>query len=460
MPRAQVKQQPVEWVARLGAGGYVFYGANRELWHCREPEVVLSGPYETGKSLSALSKIHALCVKYPGCRVLLVRKLYSALVATALQTYYNKILPYPPSSSLCPVKVFGGGRPDTITYPNGSVIVVAGLDNADKVLSGEYDFIYANQAEELSLHDWEQLLSRATGRAGNAPYSQVIGDANPGPPNHWILSRPSITRLDARHEDNPALFDHETGEWTAQGKRTLAILSTMTGLRYKRGFLGLWAGSEGQIYESYDEEIHVIDPFPIPDSWPRYRVIDFGYTNPFVCLWAALSPAGVLYVYREIYMTGRIVDEHVNGKDGDGILALSRGETYLATICDHDAEDRATLEKYGIKTVKADKAIRPGIEAVQLRLRPDVDGRARLLFMRNSLVERDEQLSLRYRPTRTVEEFGGYAWPSLDGRARVQSRRDELPLKADDHGLDCLRYLVMYVDGKRVSKVAATAAYA
>ncbi len=415
----------------------------------------------THNTFAALYKMHNLALKYPGCRILLARKLYSSLVSTALVTYYRKVLPYPPEHPLCPVVVFGGSRPETISYPNGSVMVVAGLDNADKVLSAEYDFVYVNQAEELTLHDWEQILSRTTGRAGNAPYSQVLGDCNPGAPTHWILHRPSLELYTATHQDNPVLYDHEKEEWTDQGRRTISILSTMTGLRYKRGFLGLWAGAEGQIYETFDEQTHIVDPFPIPDSWRRWRVIDFGYTHPFSCQWWAQDHKGTLYMYREIYMSGRIVDEHVNGMNGmPGILQLSAGERYEATICDHDAEDRATLEKYGIKTKKADKSIRQGIEAVQMRLRVDADGNSGLYFFRDALVEEDEMLRIRYKPLSVVGEFGGYAWPSFDARRREASPRDEVPIRADDHGLDCLRYIVMEVDGRKKLGQAKVIAYA
>jgi len=47
------------------------------------------------------------------------------------------------------------------------------------------------------------------------------------------------------------------------------------------------------------------------------------------------------------------------------------------------------------------------------------------------------------RPTSTAQEFPGYVWPETKaGRAA-----DEMPVKADDHGLDALRYMVMYLDG-------------
>jgi hypothetical protein len=49
--------------------------------------------------------------------------------------------------------------------------------------------------EEIRLDDYEKLVGRATGRAGNAPYPQVMGDCNPDAPTHWILNRPRLRRF-------------------------------------------------------------------------------------------------------------------------------------------------------------------------------------------------------------------------------------------------------------------------
>jgi hypothetical protein len=38
----------------------------------------------------------------------------------------------------------------------------------------------------------------------------------------------------------------------------MAALDAMTGVRYKRGRLGLWVGRAGQVYE-FDPAIHLID---------------------------------------------------------------------------------------------------------------------------------------------------------------------------------------------------------
>ena len=78
--------------------------------------------------------------------------------------------------------------------------------------------------------------------------------------------------------------------------------------RYKdRYVLGKWVGFEGLVYDHVDIQDIVIDSFDIPPHWKRYRAIDFGYTNPFVCQWWALCPEDEeteeikgWYLYREI----------------------------------------------------------------------------------------------------------------------------------------------------------------
>ena len=439
-----------------------FRGGALKLWQIKDHEVILSGPYETGKTFAALSKLHALLCLFPGCNALMVRRTRKSILSSAVVTYEKKVLPFSPDDSRCPIKKYGGERPDFYTYPNGSKLTIGGLDKADKYLSAEYDFIYVNQAEEIALDAWEKLVGRATGRAGNAPYTQVFGDCNPGPPNHWIKNRAALTLLETRHEDNPALHDGEG--WTVQGKRTIKILDGLTGLRYKRGRKGLWVGAEGVVYE-FDSTTHLLPRFEIPASWQRIRVIDFGYTNPFVCLWIAIDHDGRMYIYKELYMTQRtvarhLVDIHIN----------SISEKYVANIADHDAEDRATLDAGtivsdpvlverlveagfkkegdvvklpGIGTIPADKRVTVGIEKVQERLKVQGDGKPRLFLLEDSLVELDESLKDTYKPYKTEDEFSVYAYPEGKDGKPVK----EEPVKVYDHAMDGIRYGVMYFDG-------------
>lgn len=402
-------------------------GAAAELYLRVDPEIVLSGPAGTGKTRGALEYLHDCLFSYAGARALIIRKTLTSLTSTALVTYQQKVL-----RESDRVSFFGGNKvdPAAFRYPNKSVLVVGGMDKAEKVMSSEYDLIYAPECTELTEAEWEQAGTRL--RWGRMPYQQQVGDCNPGPPTHWLKKRADSGKtvlLESRHEDNPSV----TADY-------LARLDALTGHRYQRLRLGRWAAAEGLVYDGWDAAIHLIDRFAIPVEWPRYWVLDFGYTNPFVCQWWAEDPDGRLILYREIYRTQRLVEDHAAD-----VLMASKGEPKpAAVIADHDAEGRATFDrKAGVTTKPAHKAVIDGIQAVAARLKRAGDGKPRLLIMRDSLVERDSALE-DGRPGCTVEEFDGYVWDTSNGR-----KRGEEPVKKDDHGLDALRYMVAYRDVKR-----------
>lgn len=435
-------------------------GGALELWRSKDFVVCLHGPSETGKTFAALKKVNAVLWKYPGAQWVMLRKTYSSCITTCLQTYKRII------GENSPIKAYGGEKPEWFDYPNGSRLWVGGLDNLAKVLSGERDGYYINQAEELALGEIETVTTRATGRGSVMPYTQIVADANPADPEHWIVTRVGMKLLQSHHEDNPTLFDFapadvtgvteewpdiayngNVGRWTEQGNRTLGILRNLTGLRRDRLLLGKWVQAEGVVYESFDSKVHLVPAFRIPAEWRRIRVIDFGFNNPFVCLWIAIDPDGRMFVYREIYLTGVLVSEIARD-----IRKLSTGETYEATICDHDAEDRATLAAEGIRSIAAWKKVKPGIENMQNRLKVAGDGRPRLMVLRNAqdmapltfpLLQPDAELSTAKKPTSTAQEFGLYVW-AKDVSGKPQK---EEPVKEFDHGMDCLRYGCAFVDG-------------
>lgn len=371
-----------------------------------------------------------------------MRKVRATVYSTVMVTF-RRILARSGTSAAA----YGGERPEWFDYPSGSRLWIAGIDDPGKALSAERDFIYVNQAEELSVADWEVLTTRATGRGAVTTTPMVFGDCNPGPPGHWIKARATaghLTLLESRHQDNPSLWDGTA--WTDQGRRTMETLDRLTGVRRLRLRDGLWVSAEGAVYE-FDPAVHIIPRQPIPQEWTRIRSVDFGFTNPFACLWFAIDPDGRLVLYREIYMTRRTVRAHA-----EQINRLSAGERIEATVADHDAEDRATLAEAGIHTVAADKAISPGIQSVEARLAPAADGRPRLLVMEGSLVERDETLAAAHLPVCTRDEFDVYVWPKDSAGKAIK----ETPVDLHNHSMDCLRYAVRWAD--RFARAAASPA--
>ena len=406
-----------------------------QAFRSHRPEVLISGPAGTGKSLACLYKLHYLAVKVPGLRALILRKTRESLTESALVTFEEKVLHPQHLAGLA-----GGQRRlrQAYQYGNGSTIVVGGLDKPGKVMSTEYDLIYVQEAIEVEEEAWEALTTRL--RNYVLPFQQLIADTNPDRPTHWLKKRCDTGKtllLDSRHEDNPFLWDGQA--WTPEGLDYLAKLDNLTGPRKQRLRFGRWVQAEGVVYDGWDAAIHVIDRFDIPADWPRYWSVDFGFTNPFVCQFWAQDHDGRLYLYREYYQSQTLVEDAAKE-----IRRLSENEPApRAIICDHDAEDRATLTRHlGVDTDRADKDISPGIQAVAARLRKAGDGKPRLFVLRDSLVSRDRVLDDQKRPCGFLEEVDGYIWDIKENK-----KYGEEPVDKDNHAMDAARYAVFWIDG-------------
>ena len=446
-------------------------GGCKEVFECRDEEVLISGPAGTGKSRACLEKIHMVCLLTPNVRALILRKTLRSLGSTALVTWRNFVV----SEALVTgtVVYYGGSSQEApqYRYKNGSTVTIGGLDNPTRIMSSEYDIVYVQEATEITIEDIEMIKTRL--RNWVIKFQQLLMDCNPAGDKHPLKLRcnaGTCRLIESRHEDNPRLFNDD-GELTEQGKKYIGILNRLTGVRYKRLRLGLWVSAEGIVYEEFDPALHVLpwsyddegNQLPLPEEWPRYWVIDFGYVNPFVLKCYAEGPDGELYMYREIYFTGRTVAEHaetimkcvtttVTHTWKDHINGVTRSSDVVswiepkptAIICDHDAEGRRTFEKAtGLGTIPAIKFVNTGIDKHKSRLTTGDDGYTQFYLMADSLVERDPALVETLRPTCTVEEYASYVW-----KVGTDGRKQDEPVKKDDHGLDCDRYMTMFKDFK------------
>lgn len=438
------------------------HGNARVFIGCRDKEVILYGASGTGKSRASLEKLYMAAQKYPGMRAAIVRKFRSTITQSALVTF-DQLVSIPGDG----VK-FNTVKQEYL-FKNGSQIVVAGLDDPTKILSTEFDIIYVQECTEIDESTWELLTTRL--RWNHMPYQQLIGDCNPDSERHWIKQREKaqkLTLIQSHHKDNPLWWDEDTETWTAAGLDYISKLMAMSGHMRDRFFEGKWVGAEGLIYTEYSAKRNLIDSFPIPKEWTRYLAIDFGYRNPFVCQWWAEDNDGRLYMYREIYQTGLAVEDAAHQ-----IHDLSEGEKIKSIVCDHDLEDRMTLERHmlhaqddcmrgrdkdfhkvpktRLATVAADKehnSVNAGIEQVQSRLQPAGDGKPRLFFFREAVVLRDQTLITAKKPTCTDEEVDLYIWDEVRN-TRWGNKLLEQPRKVDDHGMDATRYIVRHVDGRQ-----------
>lgn len=415
--------------------------AQKAFMECTDRELLYSGAFGAGKSRVLCEKALFLSLLYPGNVGAVVRKTLISLRKTTLVTWGRYV---------CPKNLIKSFNQEEMkmTLTNGSIIYWLGLDDPDKIGSLEVGWVAIDETIELTEDDYIMLLGRLRltilidneGNKNLLPFRQIMSATNPSSDTHWLYNRAYINKQMTVFESNALVNKHTPNDYKAS-------LKAFTGVYYDRYVLGKWVGAAGIVYNNFDAKKHLIDRFDIPKDWIRYRSIDFGFTNPFTCQWWAVHPKykpeyncqcpapihdTSYYLYKEIYMSQRTIDQHARD-----ILNNSIGEYIQATFSDWAAGDRASLELCGIPTIKADKSISAGIQSVYMLL-----GSNRLYLMRNSLIETDINLVFNnlHRPTCLVDEFGCYKYFGKSANNKLNNQEE--PIDKDNHGMDAMRYLI------------------
>lgn len=429
-------------------------GAALALGSCRDREVCIEGPAGTGKTVGALYKIHVLLSKYAGSRALVARKTNTALSGSAMVSYRDNIL-----KGRRDIHWFGGNKvePAAFRYPNGSELIVNGLDKAEKVQSAEFDWAFINETTECVVKDIEFVRIRLRPRTGGprVPYRQLIMDCNPDAPTHWLNQRmeAGITkRLRSRHEDNPRYFDTKTQDWTEEGREyVLGILEGLTGVRYLRHRKGIWAAAEGLVYEEWNPSIHVLSQAQLQNLGIFHedgtlnravvkRVIagmDWGYHNAGTLLVFALDADDRCYLVHEIHRTQRDIDWWI--AEASTAKQLYSIETF---VCDPAQPSYIEqMNKHRFHAIGAENSIPAGISYMQSRLKVASDGRPRFFVYEHCLRDRDESVVDTHKPYHFQGEIVEYVWPKgIDGKPVK-----ELPVAVNNHSLDAARYVAMFL---------------
>lgn len=391
------------------SGGYELRGDCRAYLSWKGHESILAGARDCGKTIAACILTHLICLMCPEAQGGIVRKTYNALKGTVLQTFDRIIANQG-------VVRLGGENPTRYIYPNGSSIWLGGMDNPGRVLSSERDFIYVNQAEEMMEGDWETLGGSCSGRSGKVEVPRLFGDCNPAGSKHWIKRRAADGKLKlftARHVDNPTLFDAD-GKILPGAQARLDVLAALTGVRRKRYFEGIWATTEGAVFENFDASIHT-DAKEL--SWAKrcYLAMDEGFTNPAVILLIGDDADGRRHVFREFYKRG-VLQEVV-------VLEAQRWFTQyrceLAAVDDAAAGLIASLKAAGVLAKGGKGRIIDGINKIQNRLSDAGDGKVRLTIDPSC--------------TNTIAEFESHIWQP--------DKPKDTPVDADNHSIASLRYL-------------------
>jgi phage terminase large subunit len=102
------------------------------------------------------------------------------------------------------------------------------------------------------------------------------------------------------HHDNPYL--------TIDQRASIEKLKETDNDKYLQLGEARFIQGSGAYFGEFKREIHVIEPFIIPQEWRRYRVFDYGL-DMLACYWIATDTHNRAYVYKELYKSNLVVSD-------------------------------------------------------------------------------------------------------------------------------------------------------
>lgn len=421
-----------------------------------------------GKSWAVRVKAVLLCLRYPGIKLMIIRKTNPELYENHIEPI-RALLHVGDESAPLQIARYTDTR-KTLTFANGSRILFGYCDaesDVDRYQGTEVDVLFVDEATQQS---WEKIQKlNACVRGVNAFPKRTYLTMNPGGEGHAWAKRLFIDRQFRRGEDPgdysfiPALVT-DNRALMEKDPEYVRTLENLPGPLRQMWLEGRWDIAEGAFFQEFRTEpdvaaardagcdespeellrqrrwVHVIDPFPLDQgqrrSWTVFRSYDFGYARPFSCAWWAVDPDGVFYRILELYGgTGvpnegnrwtveqqfeemaRLEREHpwlkgrrITGVADPSIWDKSRGESIAETA-----------SRLGVSFQKGDNHRIPGWMQCHYRLRFDRNGYPMMYVFRTC------QAFIRTIPLMICD----------------RNRPEDLDTSLEDHAADEWRYACM-----------------
>ena len=272
-----------------------------------------------GKSWAVRTKAKLMALRYPGIKILIVRRTYPELMNNHINILRKELLNIAKYNDRDKVLRFGNGSEVNFTY-------CAKDADLDRLQGTEADVIFLDEATQLSEYQMKSIT--ACLRGVNGFPKRIYYTCNPGGQGHGYIKRIFIERKYEAGED-PADYTFIQSLVTdnivlmREQPDYVKQLEALPEKLRKAWLEGDWDIFEGQFFEDFrispdiqacakaGVEVedarkqglwtHVIKAFDPPAGWKLYRSFDWGYSKPFSCAWWAVDFDGRLYRILELY---------------------------------------------------------------------------------------------------------------------------------------------------------------
>ena len=219
------------------------------------------------------------------------------------------------------------------TAPSGARLWMSYLDRDDDVLRYQglaFSWIGFDELTQWATpYAWNYMRSRLRSTAPDLPIF-MRGTTNPGGRGHQWVKKMFIDpaaynkAFDATDIETGEVLKYPAGHSKA-GKSLFkrrfiparlsdnpylsaagdyeAMLLSLPEQQRRQLLEGDWDIKEGAAFTEFNRDVHVVEPFRIPNNWVKFRACDYGYGSYSGVIWFAVAPDEQLVVYRELYVS-------------------------------------------------------------------------------------------------------------------------------------------------------------
>lgn len=270
--------------------------------------IAYGGARGGGKSWAARTKAVLLALNYPGIQIILLRRSLQELRE-------NHVLPL--MTILKDVAIYRDKDKEFI-FPNKSRIKLGYCDAERDVLQFQgqaYDVVFLEEATQFTEFQFTTLTesNRSSGMMKDRFTPRMYFTCNPGGIGHAWVKRLFIDRQ-YRNKERAENYDfipstvYDNEFLMKNNPEYVENLENLPEMRKRAMLYGDWDAFEGQYFTEFSRDIHIVEPFVLPEHWQRFRVMDYGL-DMLAHYWIAIDTQGFAYVYKELYESNLIISD-------------------------------------------------------------------------------------------------------------------------------------------------------
>lgn len=298
-------------------------------------------------------------------------------------------------------------------YGGGTVYMRTATDPDSVVGITNTRAVWGDEAGKFPLLFWENLQGRASFRSApimltSTPYAMNWFFKELLKPYKAGVLKDTLI-IQAKSCDNP-YFPMEEYE----RKRM-----SMDPRRFNAMYNGEFEKMHGLVYDCFDDDLHVCEPFQLPIGTKYYGGVDWGTTHPFVITVRAITPNGNRYQVSEFYKTGYTITDMIQ-------VAQKLKQVWGIQMFYCDPAQPGYIEEFnrnGCPAIGAENDINLGIGRQYALIK---EGRFKV-FKGSSPY--------------TLDEVESYRYPEPKDLSADQADKEQKPVDQDNHAMDTWRYL-------------------